>query len=128
MNRRLLWAPLLALVACNGDGDRDGDRTASDDTGVMATLCMDAPVVTWDNFGQGFMTENCQACHASTTSNRRGAPEDITFDDHDTTLTHSERILARSTGDAPSMPPLGGVNTEDQYLLEVWLTCWEATN
>lgn len=126
---------LLGLLACDGEPeetDTPGDSGSADtdtdtDTGdaVEVDICEDAPVATWENFGQGFMTENCQSCHASTASNRRGAPIGATFDDLESTLVWTDRILARATGDNISMPPQGGVGEDDRYLLEVWLTCWE---
>lgn len=108
-------APLaLLLAACGKDG-------AGDDTGFCGT----APVVTYANFGEGFMTQNCQSCHASTASNRNGAPDQVVFDTLDDVLGQADRILARSVGDDATMPPSGGVSEDDRYLLEVWLTCWE---
>lgn len=112
---------LLALGAC-GDKPRADDTAA--DSGAPA-WCDDAPLLTWANFGEGFVVENCQACHASTAIDRNGAPEDIVFDDRDATLALSDRILARAAGDAPSMPPQGGVTDEERERLEIWLTCWE---
>ena len=113
--RRLILLSAL-LVACS-----DGDPKETADTG----LCADAPVVTYANFGEGFMTENCQPCHASTTLDRNGAPEDVSFDTLDDVLGHADRILARSAGDDAQMPPSGGVSADDRYLLSLWLTCWE---
>jgi len=124
-------AALLAgalLLGCSGEKD---DATTVDsgppvvtDTGGLA-LCVDAPVVTWSSFGDGFMTQNCQSCHRSTSTDRRGAPDDIIFDTHEDVLDQTDRILARAAGTEPSMPPSGGVHEDDRYLLEVWLTCWE---
>ena len=56
---------LFLLLACTGD--------ATDDTAV-ADACADAPVVTYETFGAGFLLENCQSCHASTAPDRKGAP------------------------------------------------------
>ncbi len=111
-----------ALVAC---GDRGGDSAAAAadlDTGA----CASAPVLTWANFGDGFVTENCQSCHASTTPDRRGAPPTVTFDTYEDTMAHRDRVLARSAGDAPTMPPQGGVDPAEREKLSIWLTCWEA--
>ena len=80
-------------------------------------------MVTYANFGRSFMTENCQGCHASTTADRYDAPETVIFDTVEDCWGFKERILARSTGDAPSMPPSGGVFEDDRTLLEVWLRC-----
>lgn len=111
---RLLALALLLAAACDKDG-------GAADTG----LCEAAPVVTYANFGEGFMTQSCQPCHASTSANRYGAPESVVFDTHEDILDQADRILARSVGDDPQMPPSGGVSEDDRYLLEVWLTCWE---
>jgi uncharacterized membrane protein len=116
MIRRLLLLLLLPLLAC-GDKD-DGDDTA-------AGLCADAPVVTWDNFGEGFLTENCQSCHSADTADRHGAPEDVNFDTEEEALDQADRILARAATASPTMPPAGGTQEEDRTLLTLWLTCWE---
>lgn len=123
------------LFACGGDKSSDDtgdDATTGGTTGgtvdsgePLDPLCVDAPVVTWDSWGQGFLGANCQSCHASTTSDRHGAPEEITFDERDSALAVADRILARSAGTEPTMPPSGGVSEDDRYKLEVWLTCWE---
>jgi len=108
----------LSLGACTSD------KEDTDDTSTVDPLCEDAPVLTWDNFGSNFVTQNCQACHASGSANRNGAPESVTFDDKDLTLAQADRILERATN-AGGMPPLGGTTEDDQYKVEVWLTCWE---
>jgi hypothetical protein len=97
-----------------------GGGTGSGDTG----LCADAPVIMWNNFGDGFLTENCQACHASTSTNRYDAPEDVVFDTLDDVKAHADAMLLAATGDDPRMPPEGGVDDEDRLKLEIWLTCW----
>ncbi len=113
---------LAALAACGADKGEAG--VDSGDTGTPA-WCDDAPVLTWANFGEGFVTESCQSCHASTTLDRRGAPADVVFDDRETTLALGDRVLARATGDRPTMPPQGGVTDDDRERLAIWLTCWE---
>ena len=109
----------LTLTSCGGaDGDARGD-----DTGAPP-WCADAPVVTWDSFGQGFVTEHCQACHASETADRNGAPADVVFDTHAAVQGQAARMLARAGGPDPSMPPRGGVPDDDIEKLEIWLQCW----
>ncbi len=100
----------------DGTGDDGGDDTA-------AEWCEEQPTVVYNNFGKSFMTSYCQGCHASAAVDRYGAPESVTFDTVDEVWAWQERILARSTGDAPSMPPSGGVQDDDRYLLLVWLSC-----
>ncbi len=103
---------LLAMLAC-------GEEEPTPDP-----LCEEAPVVTWDYWGEGFIQESCQSCHASTSSNRRGAPESVSFDTEEQVLDQAAAILAVATGEEPTMPPGGGVSEDDRYLLEVWLRCW----
>ena len=113
MSRLLLLAALaLGLAACEVD-----DETAA--------FCADSPVVTYENFGAGFLTQNCDSCHASTTADRQEAPDDVVFDSEDEALVWGDRILARAAADDADMPPEGGVAADDRYLLEVWLVCSE---
>lgn len=84
--------------------------------------CADLPVTTWDNFGAGFVTQSCQTCHSSTSPNRLGAPEDVTFDDAEQVWAQADRVLQRVVTDA-DMPPQGGVTEEDRRRLDIWLTC-----
>jgi uncharacterized membrane protein len=117
-------APPLPFLG--GDGD---DTAASTDTGQGAApspdFCDDSPVLSWENFGRGFVLEACQGCHAATAPNRYGAPEEVHFDTAAQTWELAERVLARAAGDYPSMPPLGGTGADDRLLLEYWLSCGE---
>lgn len=106
--------PLVALLAC---GDKPTE-TAQD-----TSPCADAPTVTWETWGEGFVTENCQACHASSSPDRNGAPEDVVFDSEADVLDQAVTVLAVAAGEAPTMPPEGGVSDDDRALLEIWLTC-----
>lgn len=110
----------LWLAACSDAGS--GDPTTPAATGEPP-ICDEAPITTWDNFGAGFVTQHCQACHASTSLHRHGAPAEVTFDDEEQVWTWADRILVRSAGDDADMPPQGGVHADDRYRLEVWLTC-----
>jgi uncharacterized membrane protein len=110
----------LLLLACADGGDSAEDTAGAE---VSGTECDDAPVTTWENFGAGFVTENCQACHASTTHERFGAPADVTFDTEEETLAWADLVLARVAGDSPTMPPQGGVVEDDRYRVRIWLGC-----
>ena len=99
---------------------------ASCEPAVDQGFCDTAPLpVTWDNFGRSFVTERCQSCHGSgvTADDRRGAPEAVTFDNEEEVWMRAPQVLAVATGETAVMPPLGGVDADDRYLLEVWLTC-----
>ena len=49
---------MIWLLACATGGSDSADT------------CTDAPLVTWDSWGHGFMAEECQPCHASTSTTR----------------------------------------------------------
>jgi uncharacterized membrane protein len=104
---------ILFLLACS-----PSEATIKD-----TDPCATEPVVDYNNFGQGFLIENCQSCHASTQSAREGAPEDIVFDTEADAWAWSDRILARAASEPPTMPPQGGTSAEDRQLLIDWLSC-----
>jgi uncharacterized membrane protein len=104
---------LLLLLGCGTETD-----TAAD-------ACADAPVVTWDNFGQALLVEHCQPCHASTATERFGAPEEVSFDTEDDVIEHRQLILDVATGDDWTMPPVVEIGETDRELLWIWLTCYE---
>lgn len=111
---------LLLAAACAAEPPPADSGSAAPEG---PAICADAPVVTWDNFGAGFLTQHCDACHASSTLDRHDAPATVAFDSEDEVWQWADRILARTTGEEPTMPPQGGVSEDDRYLLEVWLTC-----
>jgi uncharacterized membrane protein len=98
-----------------------GCATAAD----SADPCADAPVVTYDNFGRGFLTQNCQPCHSADTTDRHGADPSVTFDSYDEVVAEWDAIARVATGADPVMPPSGGVLDEDREKLSIWLTCGE---
>lgn len=101
---------LLLLLGCGGGEPTDA-------------FCEEAPPVSWDYWGEGFMIESCQPCHASTAAERNGAPVDVVFDSEADVRRQAAAILAVATGEDPSMPPAGGPTEEDRALLEAWLRC-----
>ena len=109
---RVGWLGLLLLLACDSDDD-------------LSDLCVDPPVLTWDNFGQDYVRHNCQTCHASTTVDRHDAPVEVVFDTRDQVVLYRDRILDRATGPTADMPPSGGVTEDDRWRAEVWLRCFE---
>lgn len=110
----------LTLTACPGPGS---DELPIADSGDTPDGCVDVPVVDWDNFGQGFLLEACQGCHATTTADRYGAPEDVSFDTVEQAWLHADEVLNVAATDDPSMPPRGGVEEDDRVRLRWWLEC-----
>lgn len=49
----------------------------------QSTACTDGTLLTYENFGEAFMSQHCVSCHSSqvTGSQRFGAPEGVDFDD-----------------------------------------------
>ncbi len=135
-----MWRLLPILLACGGssstpgdsgagvstDGGADGgaDGGSAGDTGV-SEFCRDAPVVTWNSWGHGFLLESCQGCHASTAADRNDAPEEVVFDTVEDAWTWAPLILAVAAVDPPEMPPLGGTTADDRTRLRWWLECGE---
>lgn len=117
------WPSLLLLGACLKQSPIPGDDT---DTSLPAALeavdCVNAPAVTWEGWAEGMMRTHCQGCHASTTPNRYGAPEDVTFDTEDDARRYRNRIYQRTLVDE-DMPPAGGLSEDDKTLLTVYLAC-----
>lgn len=107
-------AVLLLLLGCALGGADTGDGA-----------CARVPPLDWDNFGHGFMTKHCTGCHSSLlpAELREGAPVGVDFDTYQDVLDQSDRILARSVGDAPTMPPGGGPTEEERARLAEWLAC-----
>ncbi len=106
-----MWLSFL-LVACAGVSDTDS--AAACDTAV--------PTVTWDDDIYGFFSTYCNACHAASSTDRFGAPVDVTFDTPAQVLARAERVRERTLV-AQTMPVGGGVPPEDLALLAVWLEC-----
>lgn len=114
MTRGLVWLFMGVLVAC---GEGEGEETPA--------LCVHDPPLTYSNFGQAFMGKNCTGCHHSllVPEQRNGAPVGIDFDTYPGVLEYADRVGARSLGEAPSMPPTGGVPDQDLANLAEWLAC-----
>ena len=100
---------LLWLLACAAEPVGDSAAPACD------------PQVTWETFGRGFLTQHCDACHAASAADRRGAPASVTFDTEAEVEAWADAILARAAGPDADMPPRGGVSEDDRVLLERWL-------
>lgn len=106
----------LALALACGCG-------APADSGDPEDLCSGTEALNYDTFGAGFLSVYCQGCHASTATDRYGAPESVTFDDRAQAMAQLGAIRATVLGSPASMPPGGGVPARDLERLELWLAC-----
>lgn len=73
------------------------------------------------NVGEPFMTQYCIGCHGMVSSNRQGAPVDVTLDSMENIVAHIETIRAEILSE--TMPPSGGVTEESIALIVQWLDC-----
>ena len=121
--RGLAVLAATALLGCDADGALAPPDDASPGAEAAADPCAEAPVTTWANFGHGFLIGNCQGCHASTATDRHGAPLGVSFDTPAEVSRLRSAILATATGPAPTMPPAGGVSEPDRARLARWLAC-----
>ncbi len=116
-----LLAFAAALFACEVDAE-EGD--SPDPEPSPAEFCETVPLITWETFGEGFLTTHCQGCHASAALNRHDAPEVFTFDTEQDAVKWIGAILSVATGEEPTMPPQGGPSDEDRERLRIWLECF----
>lgn len=115
--RRGWVAAVLLLAACTDPAAPQGpdpDREAC----AQSTL-------TYQNFAAPFVITWCRGCHGGgqPVGMRQDAPLGVDFDTADQVRAAQSRILARATGEAPSMPPVGGPSAEERALLAEWLAC-----
>lgn len=120
--RTLIALALVAAVAGCHDHEHAGDPTGA--------VCPPGSTLTWDSFGQTFMTTYCTRCHASTLtgSARNGAPA---FHDFDTeagviaVYDHVDQYAAAGPNAVNTiMPPDGPFPTEaERRQLGEWLAC-----
>jgi uncharacterized membrane protein len=103
---------VAALAAC---ADPTADR------------CVHDPPLTYDDFGRRFLDTYCAGCHSSLhpagTRLRQGAPAGVDFDTYRGLLEWADRVEARATGEAPTMPPGGGPTGQELANLAEWLGC-----
>lgn len=132
----LYWIAVVAVlgpnIAC--DDSSGGDATADSDDGAgvddatgeaTGDSCDDQPTITYNTFGAGFLANYCDSCHGANAVDRRGAPEDISFDDAAAARKLADRILLRSFDSENPMPPAGGITLADQERLKIWLECFQ---
>ena len=67
------------------------------------------------------MTQYCVGCHGMQSSNRQGAPTNITLDSMENISENLEQIRQEMVDE--TMPPSGGVAPETIDLVIQWLDC-----
>ena len=112
----------LAVAACGDDGELFGPPTES--------VCAEPQTLTWENFGQKFMTDYCTRCHHSELvgKDRQGAPSFHDFDSVFGVRAVREHV-DETTASGPaatndSMPPdRPAPSLEERRKLGEWLAC-----
>lgn len=80
--------------------------------------------LTYESFGQQFMSDHCQTCHGMPSKDRKGAPSAYDFGAHDDVKRFRERIFLRAAADNTTMPPGPDDPPKDEReKLAEWLSC-----
>jgi uncharacterized membrane protein len=133
MKRMLIPGLLLLVLACDSDHGHE-DEHAHDEEGEegepSGAVCPPESTLTYENFGQSFVTSYCTHCHSSelTGADRMGAPLEHDFDTLAGILAvagHVDEYAAAgpdSTNEA--MPPSDPKPTlAERQMLGEWLAC-----
>ena len=122
----------LCAAACSTEVDATADAAALPDGSpwhdgmtLAERPCPPNSILTYTNFGSGFVSEYCLGCHGADVpeSMRHGAPLTTTFDTPAEIRQHATRIYARAGDGYTTMPPAGGPSLEARALLGEWLAC-----
>ncbi len=110
---------LAAMTACGIDAV-PGDGTPPIDPEICETSYLD-----YETFGAAFSASWCRGCHSSAIPDgeRQHAPLGVDFDTEADLRTWQDRIRVRATGDAPTMPPVGGPSAAEREALGEWIGC-----
>ncbi len=124
------------LMSCSGGGQRPVTPPSN---GVILnpvlqkdTTCPNGSLLTYENFGEAFLTKYCTHCHARDLSGdlRFGAPEEVNLDKPEDVSTWRVLILSTAgVGDKSSMPPgARNIPSADRSRLAEWLNCGGSAN
>lgn len=124
---RLRWSFLVSvLLAISGCEDEDEHEHEA----LSGAECKEGSTLTWDSFGEKFMTDYCTRCHASSLSGaaRQGAPSDHNFETVALVREQIEHIDEQAAAGPDSINtemPIGApAPTEaERLLLGEWLAC-----
>lgn len=126
----------LMTLRCgpNTSGSKDAGVQEPEGT-PTGSVCPPTNTLTYENFGQPFMTQYCVRCHSSTLQGdaRNGAPEFHDFDTKAGILVVAEHVDERAAAGPNAvntiMPPGSPFPTEvERRQLGQWLACEMAEN
>ena len=118
----LLLSVMFAVGGCEDEHEHDGPASGAD--------CKEGSTLTWDSFGQKFVTDYCTRCHSTALAGaaRAGAPSDHNFDSAVLVREQIEHIDEQAAAGPDSINtemPIGApAPTEaERQLLGEWLAC-----
>jgi uncharacterized membrane protein len=121
---------LIVLVCVAGCGHDDHDHHGHDDGEPSGAICAEGSALTYENFGNAFLTTYCARCHAASVKGpaRQGAPADHIFDTVDQVRAFAVEIdKGAAVGPSASnngMPVGTPTPTNEERLrLGEWLAC-----
>lgn len=97
---------LLVIGACTNQ--------AAESTGIQAVSCAEDSDLTWDNFGETFMSENCLSCHDGKESPNLSTQARV--------QANASQILQKAVY-TTAMPQDDDLDLEVRKLLGEWLAC-----
>jgi len=119
-----LLSALFVTMVTAVPGCEEGEGQAS------GAVCKEGSTLSWDSFGQKFMTDYCTRCHTSSLAGaaRKGAPSDHNFETAALVRQEIEHIDWESAAGPDSVNtemPIGAPTpTEaERLLLGEWLAC-----
>ncbi|MEZ4450905.1 MAG: cytochrome c [Nannocystaceae bacterium] len=112
----------LAGLACEDEDEDPGPPTGS--------TCPSDSTLTWDNFGEAFMTQYCTRCHSSSLhgADRQGAPSDHNFNTVELVreeIEHTDESAAAGPDATNTSMPIGAPTPTDEERRQLgeWLAC-----
>jgi hypothetical protein len=128
----LASAAALSTAACGGnplDQGGSGNKAQATPTGtpfdIGGRACPPNSVLTYENFGEGFMRGQCTGCHSSALPEgaRQNAPITVNLDTYADVRSFGARIYYRSGDQNATMPPAGGPVASERVNLGDWIAC-----
>ena len=114
--RGAVLIPFLLTWSCDGAAPVDSVGPAP----ASAEGCG-----TWTSVGEPFVLTWCGGCHSAALPEERryGAPMEVNFDSLERVREGGTLLANIALGDAPMMPPAGGVPAAERAAMKKWLDC-----
>lgn len=102
----------FAMISCLLAACAGGDTSTGIDTSTLS--CPPESTLTYEDFGQTMIADNCLSCHAGKASPRLDSVEQIRA---------NKTAIMRAAVGSTSMPDNGDMVLEERQLLGEWLAC-----